>query len=107
MYLAIPLAGRRTTRSTRMPTRARAGASQSWRYTQRCIPGSAGIVAFTIFLALQLAVEKKGWWTMTWEFMSNGMHRPSSYSISWLLLTAIICAGLRVAWVAHRKLAKP
>ena len=64
------------------------------------------IVIGTVLVALQLAVDKKSWWTLTWEFMSSGLSRPSTYSVNWLLLTAIIFVGFRVAWLVHRRLKK-
>ena len=65
-----------------------------------------GIIVVTVLVALQLAVDKKSWWTLTWEFMSSGLQRPSSYDINWLLLTAIMFVGFRVAWLVHRRLKK-
>ena len=63
-----------------------------------------GIALLTVLVAIYFAVEKKGLGTLTWEFISSGFEDPSRYSINWLLLTAIMGAGLRVAWVIHRKL---
>ena len=64
------------------------------------------IVIGTVLVALQMAVDKKSWWTLTWEFMSSGLSRPSTYSVNWLLLTAIIFVGFRVAWLVRRRLKK-
>jgi preprotein translocase subunit Sec63 len=62
------------------------------------------IVILTMFFALEMAVEKKAWWTFTWAFISDGLQRPSSYSVNWFLLTVIVGLGLRLAWVVHRRL---
>ncbi len=63
-----------------------------------------GIVVGTVLLAMLVAVEKKLWWEMAWEFIAGGLVRPSAYTVNWLALVVIVSVGLRVAWVVRQKL---
>ena len=65
-----------------------------------------GIVVGTVLLAMLVAVEKKPWWEMTWEFVTSGLERPSAYTVNWLTLIVVVSVGLRVAWVVRRNLRK-
>lgn len=63
-----------------------------------------GIVAGTGLLAMLVAVEKKPWWELTWQFVTSGLQQPSSYAVNWQMLIVIVCVGLRLAWVVRRTL---
>lgn len=63
-----------------------------------------GIVAGTVLLAMLVAVEKKPWWELTWQFETSGLQEPSSYAVNWPTLIVIMCVGLRLAWVVRRNL---
>ena len=64
------------------------------------------IVAGTVLLALLVAVEKKPWWEMTWQFLTSGLQEPSCYAVNWPMLIVIMCVGLRLAWMVRQKLPK-
>ena len=63
-----------------------------------------GIVLGTVLLAMLVAVEKKPWWELTWQFVTGGLQEPSSYAVNWPMLIVIVCVGLRLAWVVRRTL---
>ena len=65
-----------------------------------------GIVASTVLMAMLVAVEKKPWWEMTWEFVTSGLERPSAYAVNWPTFIVIICVGLRLAWMVRQQLLK-
>lgn len=65
-----------------------------------------GIVAGTVLLAMLVAVEKKPWWELTWQFVTGGLEHPSAYAVNWPMLIVVVSVGLRVAWVVRRNLRK-
>ena len=65
-----------------------------------------GIVAGTVLLAMLVAVEKKPWWELTWQFVTGGLESPSAYAVNWPMLIVILSVGIWAAWMARRRLGK-